>query len=140
MVSMEKATMSAAKRLLSLRRSRRAARCALATFLLASTLSGSTPPEGLQWGPLRPGEELSLRESGGFFIVDAGAGRVTRTAEASRGLPGMPPGQLGFVLRRIEIQPQGTFLVLGPLPPARPEQDFETWIPVAFVRQIRIWR
>jgi hypothetical protein len=111
----------------------------LGLVLLGGSLPGANPPDGPRWGPLRPGDEVSLRESGGFFALDAGPSRGARAADAGRGLPGLPPGQLGFVLRRIETQPQGTFLVLGPVPPARPEQDFETWIPVAFVRQIRVW-
>jgi hypothetical protein len=100
---------------------------------------GAEPAAGVGWGPLRPGDEITLREFGGFFAIEAGPGTTGRL-NAARGQSGLSPGQLGFILRRIEVQPQGTFLVLGPLPPTRPEVDFETWIPAAFVRQVRVWK
>ena len=73
---------------------------------------GAEPAAGVGWGPLRPGDEITLRELGGFFAIEAGPGTTGRL-NAARGQSGLSPGQLGFILRRIEVQPQVPSSSLG---------------------------
>jgi hypothetical protein len=97
----------------------------------------------VRWGPLRAGDEVSLRESReapSWFLIEAGPGRARRAAEFQRAAPGLPPGQAGYRILRIEVQARETFLVLRPLPPAGVEGDHELWIPGSAIRQVRVWQ
>jgi hypothetical protein len=80
------------------------------------------------------------REAPSLFLIEAGPGRARRAAEFQRAMPGLPPGQAGYRILRIEVQARETFLVLLPLPPAGVEGEHEVWIPGSAIRQVRIWK
>ena len=109
-------------------------------LLGVSTLFASEPSTSLQaWGPIRVGDNINLVELGGFYSISKGDGFALRAEKSKQNMLAQAPGQLGFIVRRIEVQDHVTFLVLGLNPQPNPQVNYETWVPVAFIRQVKLW-
>ena len=106
----------------------------------ACSLLAAEPSAPIQaWGPIRVGDKITLSEVGGFYSISSGEGFASRAEKSNQNMLAQAPGPLGFLVRRIEVQDNVTFLVLSLNPLPNPQFDYETWVPVAFIRQVKLW-
>jgi len=112
----------------------------MVTLVGACSLLAAEPSNSVQsWGPIRVGDNITLSEVGGFYSISSGEGFASRAEKSKQNMLAQAPGQLGFIVRRIEVKDHVTFLVLGLNPLPNPQVNYETWVPVAFIRQVKLW-